>query len=43
MPDLPQIVIPAVLFNVIICALASAASWHFASIVQTAVKKVRSR
>ena len=34
MPDLPQIVIPAVLYNALLVSLGAAASWHAISLVQ---------
>jgi hypothetical protein len=41
--DLPHVVIPAVLYNALICALATAASWHLMSIALDFVRRVRRR
>jgi hypothetical protein len=38
MPDLPQIVVPALLYNLTLCALSAAAAWHLVSGVSNWVK-----
>jgi hypothetical protein len=37
--DLPQIVIPAMLRDAIVCGLATAAAWHGLSILQLWLKR----
>ena len=37
--DLPQITIPAILYNGIICGLVAALAWHALSMVQAWTKR----
>ena len=41
--DLPVIVIPALLYNMIICGLAAATAWHAGNMLERHLKTVRNR
>jgi hypothetical protein len=39
MLDLPVIVIPALLYNVLLCGLAAAAAWHAGNMIEKVLKR----
>jgi hypothetical protein len=38
MLDFPQIVVPALLYNLVLCSLSAALAWHFVSLVSGLIK-----
>jgi hypothetical protein len=41
--DLPQVVLPSLAYDVLICSLFTAVGWHIASIVSNLEKRHRAR
>jgi hypothetical protein len=39
--DLPQIILPAIVFNAVIVALCTAAAWHAIAVVQALLRRNR--
>jgi hypothetical protein len=42
-PTLPQIVVPALLYNAVLVGLSAAIAWHGIAILQALLRRVRSR
>ena len=41
--DLPVIIVPALLYNMILCGLAAATAWHAGNMLERHLKTVRNR